>query len=145
MQTENFFQKYQVLISGLAGALVLVLQQFISTAEVGLDYKALILAALVAVGGYLGNALRGRGVSVAGIIGVVGTTFATIQGTGHFTWAQFVLGITIGLLAIVAPPPKPATYETNKVIVQAKEIPPVQQVKDDTKLPPPVSSKNKNK
>lgn len=139
MIKETFFQKYQVLIAGLAGALVLVLQQFVSNAETQLDYRALGLAALVAIGGYLGNALRGRGVSVAGILGVVGTTFATIQSSGHFTWAQFGLGVTIGFLAIVAPPPKPATYETNALIKEAKEVPPENQVIDDTHLPNPLN------
>lgn len=139
MIKENFFQKYQVLLSGIAGALVLVLQQFVSNAETQLDYKALGLAALVAIGGYLGNALRGRGTTIAGFVGIVGTAFATIQSTGNFTWSQFGLAVTIGFLAIVSSPPKPATYETNALIKEAKEVPPVQQTIDDTHLPNPLN------
>lgn len=140
MNPQNFWQKNQVLISGLAGALLIVLQQFALNPTATLDYKALGLAALVAIGGYLGNALRGKGVTIAGFIGVVGTAIATIQSTGHFTWAQFGLAVTIGFLAIISPPPKPATYEQNASIVEAKEIPPINQTKDDSKLPNPMSA-----
>lgn len=133
--TLNFWQRNQVFISGLAGALLLVLQQFATNAETSIDYKALGLAALVAVGGYLGNTLRGKGVTIGGFVGVVGTAIATIESTGHFTWAQFGIAVTIGFLAIIAPPAKPATYETSEEIVKAKEIPPKEQVVDDSKLP----------
>lgn len=136
----NFWEKNQVIISGLAGALLLVLQQFIGKDTI--DYKALLLAALVGVGGYLGNALRGKGVSIAGILGVVATAAATIASTGKFTWAQFGFSVIVGFLAIVAAPPKPATYEKNAAIVQAKEIPPINQTVDDSKLPNPLSKQS---
>jgi len=135
MQTQTWLQKNQVLLSGLAGALILTLQQFVNNTTSTLNYAALGLAALVAIGGYLGNALRGKGVTIASFIGVIGTSFATIQTTGNFTWQQFGLAVTIGFLGIIAPPPKPATYETSEAIVKAKEVPPLEQTKDDSKLP----------
>lgn len=133
MQKLNFWQKNQVIISGLSGALVIVLQQALG--KPAIDYPTLGLAALVAAGGVLGNTLRGKGVSIAGIIGVVGSAVYTVGSTGHISIPQLILTATIGFLSIVAPPPKPSTYETNAAIVEAKEIPPMEQVVDDTKIP----------
>lgn len=132
MQPQNFWQKNQVFISGLAGALLLTLQQFTMSAGQGIDYKAIALAALVAIGGYIGNTWRGKGVTIAGFVGIVGTSIANIISTGHFTWGQFGFAVTVGFLALIAPPPKPASYEKNAAIVSAKEIPPVAQVADNT-------------
>lgn len=139
MKPQTFLQKNQVLISGIAGAVILVLQQFLENTTDTLNYPALALALLVAVGGYLGNALRGKGVTIASFIGVVGTAFASIQSTGHFTWPVFAITVTMGFLGIMSSPPKPATYETNAVIVAAKEVPPVEQTVDNTKLPSPIN------
>ncbi len=136
---QTFWQRNQVLITGIAGAIVLVLQQFIEKSTETINYPSLALAVLVAVGGYLGNALRGKGITIGSFIGVVGTAFASIQATGHFTWSLFAITVTMGFLGIVASPAKPATYEQNINIVAAKEIPPVEQVVDDSKLPNPTN------
>jgi hypothetical protein len=64
--TQNWFQKNQVFLSGLAGALTLVLQQFINTAEI--NYKAVGLAVLLATASYIGNQWRGKGVTVLGFL-----------------------------------------------------------------------------
>jgi hypothetical protein len=116
--TQNWFQKNQVFLSGLAGALTLVLQQFINTAEI--NYKAVGLAVLLATASYIGNQWRGKGVTVLGFLGVAATAFATIQSTGHFTWAQFGLSVLVGFLAMVAPPPKSIEYENSTPIAEAK-------------------------
>jgi peptidoglycan/LPS O-acetylase OafA/YrhL len=116
--TQNFWQKNQVFLSGLAGALVLALQQFLDKPEI--DYKVLGLAAVMAVASYVGNQWRGKGVTVAGFIAVIAGAFVTIQTTGHFTWAQFITACVVGFLAMVAPPPKNIAYEQSDTIVTAK-------------------------
>jgi len=118
MATQNFLQKNQVLITAIAGALTLSLQQFIGQSE--LDYKVLGLAALIAVAGVIGNHFRGKGVSVLGFIGVVGTAFTTIQQTGSFSWNQFGLAVVVGFLAVIAPPAKSEAYEKSETIKVAK-------------------------
>ena len=130
---QTFWQKNQVFISGIAGALVLALQQFVMRPEAATDWKAIGLAALLAIAGYVGNEFRGKGVSIAGFIGIVATTFGTIQSTGSFTWSQFGFACVVGFLAVVAAPPKPASYEQSPTIQQAKtEAADIKAVNDNT-------------
>jgi hypothetical protein len=133
---QTFWQKNQVFISGLASAATIALQQFVITPETQIDWKAIGLAALIAIAGYVGNEFRGKGVTVAGFIGVAATAVTTIQTTGHFTWNQFGFACLVGFLALVAPPPKPASYEQSATIQQAKgEAAAIKQLNDNT--PPP--------
>lgn len=99
---KQFLKDNQVLLSGLAGAVILVLQQFVGTAA--FNWKVVLLALGVGVGGFLGNNLKGKGVSVAGLIGTAGTSIATIAATGEFSWTQFAITFAIGFLALVAHP-----------------------------------------
>ncbi len=55
--------------------------------------------------------------------------------TGSFTWFQFAVSGLLAVLAASAPPPKPDSYEHSEAIVSAKEIPPLDQVVDNTKVP----------
>jgi hypothetical protein len=119
-QIQTFWQKNQVVISAIVSAVTLVLQQFMSNAEAQIDFKALGLATLVAVAGVIGNQFRGKGVTVAGFLGVAGYAFYTIQSTGHFTGGQFILSLILGLLALISPPPKNETYEQSPTIQTAK-------------------------
>lgn len=135
---ETFWQRNKVFITGLVTSVALAVQQIFFTSAEGINYRAMALAALVAIASYIGNAWRGKGVSIAGFIGVIGYALAQILTTGTFTWPQFVAAVLTGILALVAPPPKPSTYEHNATIVEAKEIPPIDQVKvipDNAKLP----------
>jgi hypothetical protein len=130
---QTFWQKNQVFISGLASAATLAIQQFVVTPETTVDWKAIGLAALIAVASYIGNEFRGKGVTVAGFIGIAATAVTTIQTTGHFTWSQFGFACLVGFLALVAPPAKPASYEQSATIQQAKgEAAEIKAVNDNT-------------
>ena len=128
MQPQNFFIKNRVFIFGLLSSLSLTLQQLISSNTT--DVKVLSYAAMMAILSYIANQWRGKGVTILGIVGTMASTFITIQQTGNFTWQQFIFSALAAVLAAVAPPPKADTYEHNEVIVQAKEIPPVNQIND---------------
>lgn len=136
MEQQTFWQKNQVFISGLAAAILLALQQFIATPEGEIDWKVIGLAGAIAVGTFLGNEFRGKGVTIAGIIGIAGTSFATIQSTGHFSWSQFGFSVMLGFLALVAPPAKNVSYEQSPTIQAAKqEATVIKKVNEET--PPP--------
>jgi hypothetical protein len=126
---KQFFQKNQVVISAIASGVALVLQQYIMQPVI--DYKALGLAILIAVAGVVGNQFRGKGVTVAGFLGVAATAFITIQTTGHFTWPQFGMAVIVGFLALIAPPAKPVEYEKTPTMVTAKEE--VKEMKQEVK------------
>jgi hypothetical protein len=119
MGTQNFWQKNQALITAVAGAVAIVLQQFITQVEP--DFKAIGLAVLLAIAGVVGREYRGKGVTVAGFIGVAATALVTVHQTGNFTWFQFLLTSIIGFLALVAPPPKSEAYERTTLITDAKQ------------------------
>lgn len=118
MKQQTFWQKNQVFIIGLAGAMALALQQFLT--EPNVDWKVIGYAALIAIAGYISNEWRGKGVTVGGFIGTIAYTFYSIQSTGHFTVNQFILMLIVNFLSMVAPPPKPAGYEQSATITQAK-------------------------
>lgn len=130
---QTFWQKNQVFLTGIASALTLALTQFISKPEGEIDWKVIGIAALIGIASYVGNEWRGKGVTVTGFIGVVAYTFYSVYATGTFSWNQFILSCVIGFLALVAPPPKPATYEQSPTIQQAKdEAATIKQVQDNT-------------
>src|SRR5580765_4470080 len=136
MQQETFWQKNQVLIAGIASALLITLQQFTISPEGEVDWKAIGLAALIAVASYIGNQFRGKGVTVAGFIGVAATSAATIQSTGMFTWSQFGFACLVGFLALVTPPTKDAGYDQSHTSQQAKaEGPDIQSKVENTPAP----------
>lgn len=130
---QTFILKNKVFLIGLAASICVVLQQFLGQPDI--DYKVIGFAALMAILSYVANQWRGQGVTILGVVGTLAGTFVSINSTGHFTWNQFIISAVAALLSAVAPPPKPATYEKNVAIVEAKEIPPVEQVKDKTSPP----------
>lgn len=131
----SFWIRWRVFIIGAVSSVVFALQEMINKPVEDQHVKVYILAGVVALTSYVASQWRGQGVTVLGTIGSLCYTFATLYQTGNFTWGQFILASMAAIMAAVAPPPKPNTYETNKDIVQAKEVPPVQQVVDDTVLP----------
>ena len=130
---QTFFLKNKVFLIGLAGAVTVVLQQFLGQPTV--DYKVIGYAVGMAVLSYVANQWRGQAATVLGVLGTLAGTFVAIQQTGTFTWNQFIISAVAALLAAVASPPKPLTYEQNATIVAAKTEPPVAEVKDTTSPP----------
>lgn len=106
---KELFKKNWVFISGLLGAIAVTLQQFIGNTPI--SWKAIGLSVFMAILSYLANEWRNKGLTVTGIIGVLAYTYVTIQATGTFSWNQFILASLLALLAAVAPPPKPDSYE----------------------------------
>lgn len=116
---KEFLEKNKVFLTGLAAALVVVLQEFLGQPEV--NWKAVGFAGFIAILSYISNAWRGQGVTILGIIGTLAGTFVAIQQTGNFTWNQFILSSFVAVLAAVAPPPKLQEYEEAKPITTAKK------------------------
>ncbi len=136
MQTVlSFWDKWRVFVIGAATSAIFALQELLSKTQEEQDAKVYILAAMMAILSYIASQWRGQGVTITGVIGTLAYSFVTMQQTGNFTWGQFALSALVAILAAVSPPPKPVTYETSKEIVQAKEVPPVEQVVDNTTLP----------
>lgn len=108
---KTFFLKNRVFFSGLAASVIIVLQQYV--AELQIEIKPLLLALAIGVGGYVGNQFRGKGVSIAGLIGAAGNAIATVAQTGELSWNSLIVSLVIGLLALVAGPAKKAVPNQN--------------------------------
>lgn len=91
----------KVLIAAIVSAVVLVLQQALSTPPI--NWKAIGMAALIAVLGVLSNQWKGKGLSIMGIIGNLSYAFISIQNTGNFSWEQFIVQALLALLTTLAP------------------------------------------
>lgn len=116
---QNFFTKNKVLLFGLLGAAAVAIKGFIGQPEI--QWKAVIFAVVMAILSYIANEWRGQGVTILGILGTLAYTYVQLNQTGTFTWNQFILMSIAAILAAVAPPPKPLTYEKDPVIEKAKE------------------------
>ena len=115
---NKFFNNNKVMILGLLGSVAVAIQGFIGQAQV--EWKAVGFAALMAVLSYIANQWRGQGVTIIGILGSLAYTFVELQQSGTFTWKDFILTSIAAILAAVAPPPKPKTYEEDATIEHAK-------------------------
>jgi hypothetical protein len=115
---QNFWQKNQVILTGIAMSIIISLQQFLGQPTV--DWAVVGFAALLGVSSWAANNLRGKGVSVLGLIGVAGYAITSVAVNGTINLNQLILAFIVGLGALVAPPPKPASYEQSSVIVAAK-------------------------
>lgn len=135
MKPLTFWEKWRVFIFGLVGAIAISLQALFTETGEGEATRIYLYAGLMAALSFIATEWRGQGVSITGILGTLAGVFVTMQTDGTFTWAQFVVSAVLAVLAAVAPPPKPLTYEKNDAIVEAKTIPPIDQVVDNTKLP----------
>ena len=116
---KNFFTKNKVLLLGLLSAIAVAIKGFTAGPEI--QWKAVGFAALMAALSYIANQWRGQGVTALGIMGTLAYTFVQLNQSGTFTWNQFILMSIAAILAAVAPPPKPVTYEENPMIEKAKE------------------------
>lgn len=102
---KYFIQKNYVFISAIVSALILTLQQFIGTTSI--DWPAIAYAAFVAIVGTVANEWKGKGITIAGIIGTVANTFITVENTGNFTWDQFMLSVLVAVLTAFVTSLKP--------------------------------------
>lgn len=134
---STFWDKYKVFIFGLIGAIAIAVQTALNDAASDQQLRTYLYAAMMAALSFIATQWRGKNVSITGIVGTLAGVFVTMQTSGNFTWAQFVTSAVLAVLAAVAPPPKPSTYEHNVDIVEAKKIPPKPSeiVVDDTKVP----------
>jgi len=130
-----FLSKYKVFLSGLAASIAVALNQLLSSSGHSQDLKVYLFAGLMAALSYVSTQWRGQGVTILGIVGTLSGVFVTMQQTGNFTWNQFIMFSVAAILSSVAPPAKPLSYEKNSLIVDAKEVPPLAPVKDNSKLP----------
>lgn len=97
---RDFIFRNKVVISAFLSAIILVLQQALSTHTT--DLKALGFAALIAVLGVVANQWKGQGVTVTGILATLAGVFINIQQSGTFTWNEFILSALVALLTAVS-------------------------------------------
>ncbi len=115
---KNLWMEYKVFIFGLAGAILLTLQQFSSETQV--DGKVVGIALGMAAISYVAKNWRGQSASIIGIIGNFGYAFETVLNTGHFTWAQLIIQLTLVFGFAFMPDPKSRGYEQTATIKNAK-------------------------
>jgi len=110
---KYFAQKNYVFLSSLASAMLLSLQQVLEVATSGksLDWPALAYAAFIAVAGAVANEFKGKGITLAGILGTVANAFVTVNNTGKFTWDQFIVSALIAILTVFITTFKPQVHE----------------------------------
>lgn len=114
MNIASFFTKNKVFLLGLLGAIAISLQTLLAGNAESQDLKVYLFAIIMAALSYIANQWRGQGVTILGILGTLSGVFVSLQQTGTFTWNQFLIYSILAILAAVAPPAKPATYEINK-------------------------------
>lgn len=141
MQQLTFWEKYKVFIFGLLGSIALALNELLNeTGGEGQATRVYLYAALMAALSFISTEWRGQGVSLTGIIGTLAGVFVALETTGSFSWFQFIISGIMAVLAAVASPAKPLTYEKNRAIVQAKKD--TDLVEDTSKLPLGVTKRN---
>ncbi len=115
---QTFFNENKVLIFGLLSAVALTLNEMFGAGEA--SPKVLVFAGLVAAASFLAKNLRGQWATIAGLVGTAITTYLTMEQQGSISWAQLVLQVVIGFLAITMPPAKSVGYERTQLITEAK-------------------------
>jgi urea transporter len=131
-----FWNTNKVFILGLLSAIGLSLNEMLTANTGDMNLKVYGFAALMAGLSFIANKWRGQGVTITGVVGILSAVFVQMHTTGVFTIPQFIIYSALAILAAVAPPPKPLTYEKDAAIVQAKEVPAADQVE----IPPTVKT-----
>lgn len=122
-QIQAFFAANKVFIMGLLGAIIIAV---INVSDEGLTWSGFAMPAVLAITSYIGKNLRGQWSSIAGIFFtvIIGLVQSKINHVPfHFDAAGFkliMLQVATLYFGYVAPPAKPASYETNPVIEKAK-------------------------
>lgn len=125
---QNFFQRNKVLIIGLLASICASLYEFTSAPSV--NWLVVGFSAYTAGLSYLANKLRGQWATIIGVMLSLGATLYTQIDTHHVNVGQLILTALVTFGMAIAPPPKPVTYEHNATIVDAKTLPPTEQVAD---------------
>lgn len=116
---KDFLDKNKVLLTGLAGAIAIVLQQYLS-AEV-IDWKVIGFAVMIAGLSFFAKEWRGQGVTILGIIGSIAGVISEELTKGQVDFSKLILYAIVAVLGAVAPPVKLNTYEQSSPIVEAKD------------------------
>ncbi len=113
MPKKNFIKENYVFLSSMISALILVLQQALHNLNhnTSIDWPSLSYAAFVAIAGAVANEFKGRGITVAGIVGTTASAFVIVNDTGKFTWDQFIVTALIAVLTLFITSFKPQFYE----------------------------------
>jgi hypothetical protein len=106
---KKFLNDNKVVIAAIVSAIILVLQQALSTPPI--NWKAIGMAVLIAVLGVLANNWKGKGITILGIIGNLSYAFVTIYQTGQFSWNEFILQSVLAILMTIAPSITPERVE----------------------------------
>jgi hypothetical protein len=106
---KKFLNDNKVVIAAIVSAIILVLQQALSAPPI--NWKAIGMAALIAVLGVLANNWKGKGITILGIIGNLSYAFVTIWQTGQFSWHEFALQAVLAILMTIAPTVTPERVE----------------------------------
>ncbi len=106
---KKFLNENKIMLAAIISAVVLVLQQAMSTPPI--DWKAIGLASLIAVLGVIANHWKGKGLTIFGIVGNLSYAFVTIWQTGTFTWNEFILQAVLAVLTTLAPTVMPEREE----------------------------------
>lgn len=86
---KKFIAQNVVIISGILSALTLVLQQAISNHST--DYKAIGIAAIVAILSFIANAWKGQGITFFGIVATLAGVFVQQYNGTAMDWNTFAL------------------------------------------------------
>lgn len=120
MNLQQFWSKWRVFLIGLISAAAIAVNEVYEHPN-DISTKSLILAGVIAALGFIGREWRGKGVTSLGFIGIAAGTIAQQMATGqHLSWGQMITSILVTYLAAAGAPPKPASYEKDPTIVEAK-------------------------
>lgn len=125
---KEFFMKNKVLLLGLMSAIAVAITPFVQNGDPGqvVKWSAVGFAVLIATLSYLGNAWRGQGMT---LLGLLGNGFATagsllVQGS-HTDPGLFILQLVIQTFIAISmaaqPDPKSRGYENSPTIREAKK------------------------
>lgn len=130
----TWFSTNKVLLIGLLSAIVMDVQQVLSTPPI--DYRVIILSVGIVVTSFLSKNLRGQWITILGSVGASLTVILTsVSAHTPISWYQLVTTLVLNVLAAVAPAGKSLAYEQSPTIEAAK----AQAATIDSSKVPPVN------
>ena len=109
---ESFFSGNKVFFLGVLGAIGIAIQQFLGGASV--DWKVVGFAAVVAGLSYAAKNLTGTLASLLGILGTTIATISTVASGGHVSWGQLVLSTLVAVITVVTGGAQTTKVDTTK-------------------------------